>query len=67
MGCHAGSSQALQQFDKQLQDLAAELIESAEFKGKQVSCAVLRMLTFTNIAPLHTSHLTCTCSIIQRV
>ena len=32
----AGQCPALQQFDKQLQELILELVEEAEFKGKQV-------------------------------
>jgi len=39
---HAGQCPALQQFDKHLQDLVSELIEEAEFKGKQVFNASIR-------------------------
>ena len=35
MSC-SGQSPALQQLPKELQDLVSELIEEAEFKGKQV-------------------------------
>ena len=40
--CCSGQSPALQQLPKELQNLVSELIEEAEFKGKQVGLQTLR-------------------------